>query len=126
MKNDTIELIERAIPRLRDLMGYYVGMDHGDAPEIAQLIIEMDALILEHRVDDLIDKLKFLENMQTLTREFYGIDQENKPNEYCVWSDRDGGWIETDAHLRERIKNRGNVVFMKDKITGNVKPAGKD
>jgi len=54
----------------------------------------------------------YLDNLGSITavtRESYGCDKENKPNDHCYW-DRlipsvtsEFGWIEADDHFRERI-----------------------
>lgn len=56
-----------------------------------------------------MNTLDELASLTQVHREIYGYDEENKPNDYCVWTDIGYSrsvmaWVENDAHLRERIK----------------------
>lgn len=46
--------------------------------------------------DDLIDKPSWV-------RMYFGC--EERPAYWCVWSDEEQLWVETDEHFKERIKN---------------------
>jgi hypothetical protein len=58
----------------------------------------------------MISHLDYLMSLPQVHREIYGYEEENKPNDYCVWTDIGyskslmalGG--ETDEHFRDRIK----------------------
>jgi len=57
----------------------------------------------------MISHLDYLMSLNPISREIYGNDPDNKPNDHCVW--RDVGytvemfcWVENDEHFRERIK----------------------
>lgn len=51
-----------------------------------------------------------LAKIPPISREVYGDDFDNKPNDHCVWQNISCttnvhmAWVETDEHLRERIK----------------------
>ena len=52
--------------------------------------------------------LDALAKMHAFSREHYGIDWMNKPNDHCYWdngilSGHSYGWNETDAHMKLRI-----------------------
>ncbi len=40
----------------------------------------------------------------SFTREVYGTDKDNKPNDYYYWCPLFYYWTETDDHLRKRIQ----------------------
>ena len=54
--------------------------------------------------------LGFISNIPAFSRETYGQDADNKPNDHCVWGRllptacSPMGWVETDDHLRQRVK----------------------
>lgn len=53
--------------------------------------------------------LDYLMSLPQVSREIYGYDEMDKPNEYCIWqeigySQSIMAWVEVDAHFRERIK----------------------
>ena len=68
----------------------------------------------------MIDKVKIadgwyldeLAKAEPLTRETYGNDPDNKPNDHCVWrrelptTTSGMAWVENDEHFRNRIKAR--------------------
>ena len=55
-----------------------------------------------------LDRIAGISGIQRMT---YEGDENNKPNEHCSWGpifpayDSEYGWVETDAHLRERMIN---------------------
>lgn len=58
----------------------------------------------------MISHLDYLMSLPQIHREIYGYEEENRPNEHCVWTDIGYSmsvmaWVENDEHLRERIKN---------------------
>jgi hypothetical protein len=62
----------------------------------------------------MISHLDYLMSLPQIHREIYGYDENNKPNAYCVWIDigytqNNMAWVETDAHLRERIKENKDI-----------------
>lgn len=57
----------------------------------------------------MISHLDYLMSLPQVSREIYGYDETDKPNDHCVWTDIGysqsiTAWVETDKHLRERIK----------------------
>lgn len=63
--------------------------------------------------------LDVLAKIAPICREVYGYDPDVKPNDHCVWveighSQSIMAWVETDAHLRQRLKLR------KEKINEDV------
>lgn len=50
--------------------------------------------------------------IHSITREHYGFDKDNKPNDHCIWSDfgYEQGWVESDVHLRKRCVQEPKVV----------------
>lgn len=56
-----------------------------------------------------MEYLDQLVSIPQVSREVYGYDEENKPNDHCVWVDLGysrtiRAWVENDEHFRERIK----------------------
>ena len=59
----------------------------------------------------MISDLDYLMSLPQMSREIYGYDESDKPNEYCVWADIGYSqylmaWVEIDEHFRQRIKQR--------------------
>lgn len=57
----------------------------------------------------MISHLDYLMSLPQVSREIYGYDEIDKPNDHCVWTDIGYSqsimaWVEVDAHFRERIK----------------------
>lgn len=55
--------------------------------------------------------LEKLRGLTAISREYYGDDPDNKPNDHCVWTDvgymyEMWRWVENDEHLRQRLKER--------------------
>lgn len=62
----------------------------------------------------MISHLDCLMNLPQVHREIYGYDEEDKPNDHCVWTDIGYSqsimaWVENDQHLRERIRDMRNI-----------------
>lgn len=62
----------------------------------------------------MISHLDYLMSLPKIHREIYGYDEEDKPNDHCVWTDIGYSqsimaWVENDQHLRERIRDMGNI-----------------
>jgi hypothetical protein len=65
----------------------------------------------ENCVESYLDRLALL---PIVKREIYGYDLNNKPNDWCVWTDIGYSvelwcWQENDEHLRKRLKELRNV-----------------
>lgn len=61
----------------------------------------------------MISHLDYLMSLPQVHREIYGYYEDEKPNDHCVWTDIGYSvsvmaWVETDEHLRERIKELTN------------------
>lgn len=58
---------------------------------------------------DYLDKIA---QIAPMSREIYGADESNKPNDHCNWErliptlTSPFGWVENDEHFRSRIKAR--------------------
>jgi hypothetical protein len=58
-----------------------------------------------------MNHLDYILNFPQINREVYGYCRNNKPNDHCVWVDIGLSapiecWVETDEHLRNRIKEK--------------------
>ena len=54
-----------------------------------------------------LDKLAAI---HSVTRDIYGYDEHDKPNEHCTWQSigfvhEIYAWVETDKHFKERLTN---------------------
>jgi len=61
----------------------------------------------------MISYLDYLASLPQVSRGIYGYDENDKPNDHCVWSMvgysiLKMAWVETDEHLRQRIKELTN------------------
>lgn len=50
--------------------------------------------------------LDYLMSLTPMSREIYGDDPDNKPNDHCIWTDIGYTmemlrWVENDEHFRE-------------------------
>lgn len=57
----------------------------------------------------MISHLDYLMSLPQVSREVYGYDENQKPNDHCTWttvgySILKMAWVENDEHLRQRIK----------------------
>ena len=57
--------------------------------------------------DDLNSKLDKWAISPSVTREYYSSDRDHRPNDHCFWCMIELAWVETDSHLRDRIRNQG-------------------
>lgn len=60
-----------------------------------------------------MNTLDELTSLTQVHRKIYGYDEEDKPNDHCVWQETGYSisvmaWVENDEHLRSRIKGLVN------------------
>ena len=75
----------------------------------------------------MISHLDYLMSLPQVHREIYGYCEEDKPNDYCVWTDIGYSkslmaWVENDAHLRERINGVSEKLKERESWKDSTEP----